>query len=140
MRIKSLKMVFVARIIRHKLCIIYAFFDFFCSKIIFDQKLFSYCLEKFDYPGSIVYLSCSALRNQSFWEHCKRSPIITSARVFWKNLNGGLIRESDRYPHFLGVYEQKFVKFSLDILVLRRERGIRDHFCMFGSYENIFYL
>ena len=105
MRFKSLKMVFVARIIRHKLCIIYAFFDFFCSKIIFDQKLFSYCLEKFDYPGSIVYLSCSALRNQSFWEHCKRSPIITSARVFWKNLNGGLIRESDRYPHFLGVYE-----------------------------------
>ena len=105
MRIKSLKMMFVAKVIRHELCMIYAFFDFFCSKIIFDQKLFSYCLEKFDYPGSIVYLSCSALRNQSFWEHCKRSPIITSARVFWKNLNGGLIRESDRYPHFLGVYE-----------------------------------
>ena len=38
----------------HNLCI----FWFFCSKIIFDQKLFSYCWEKFDYPGSIVYLSC----------------------------------------------------------------------------------
>ena len=33
-------------------------FWFFCSKIIFDQKLFSYCWDKVDYPGSIVYLSC----------------------------------------------------------------------------------
>ena len=40
MRIKSLKIVFVARIIRHKLCMIYAIFDFFCSKIIFDQNYF----------------------------------------------------------------------------------------------------
>ena len=55
---KSMKMVFMARIIRHKLCMIYAFFDFFCSKLIFDQKVFSYCWDKFDYPGSIVYLSC----------------------------------------------------------------------------------
>ena len=35
----------------HDICI------FFCSKIIFDQKLFSYCWDKFDYPGSIVYFS-----------------------------------------------------------------------------------
>ena len=33
-------MVFVASIIRHKLCMIYAFFDFF-SKMIFDQKIYS---------------------------------------------------------------------------------------------------
>ena len=39
---------------------IYAFFDFFCSKIVFDQKV-SYCWDKFDYPGSIVYLSCFGL-------------------------------------------------------------------------------
>ena len=65
MRFKALKTVFVARIIRHKLCIIYAFFDFFCSKIIFDQKLFSYCWDKFDYLGSIVYLSCSLV---TAWE------------------------------------------------------------------------
>ena len=57
MRIKSL-LVFVARIVRHTLCMIYAYFDFFCSKIIFDQKLFSNCWDKFYYPGSIVYLSC----------------------------------------------------------------------------------
>ena len=54
---KSVKMVFVVRIIRHRLCMIYVFLDFFCSKIIFDQNLFSYCWDKFDYPGSIVYLS-----------------------------------------------------------------------------------
>ena len=98
MRSKAMKMVFVARIIRHKLYMIYAFFDFlcskiiltknyfhtaeinlttrgplytclvlfFCSKIIFDQKLFSYCWDKFDYPGSIVYLSCLTL---SFFRH-----------------------------------------------------------------------
>ena len=54
MRIISLKMVFVARVIRHKLCI----FLFSCSKIIFDQKLFSYCWDQFDYQGSIVYLFC----------------------------------------------------------------------------------
>ena len=58
MRSKSMKMVFVARIIRHKLCMICAFFYFFWSKIIFDQKLFSYCWDRFDYPGSILYLSC----------------------------------------------------------------------------------
>ena len=58
MRSKSMKMVFVIRIIRHKLCMIYAFFLFFCSKIIFDQKLFSYCWDEFNYPGSIVFLSC----------------------------------------------------------------------------------
>ena len=33
-------MVFVARIVRHKLCMSYAFFYFFCSKIIFDQNYF----------------------------------------------------------------------------------------------------
>ena len=38
--IKSLKMVFVAKIIRHKLCIINAFFDFFVKKIIFDKNYF----------------------------------------------------------------------------------------------------
>ena len=38
MRSKSMKMVFVSRINRHKLCMIYAFFDFLCSKTIFDQK------------------------------------------------------------------------------------------------------
>ena len=69
MRSKSMKMVFVARIIRHELCMIYAFF---CSKIIFDQKLFSNCWDKLDYPGSIVYLSCLALFchvliNQGHW-------------------------------------------------------------------------
>ena len=58
MCIKSPKMMFGARIIRHKLCMIYAFSYFFCSKIIFDQKFFSLCWDKLDYPGSIVYLSC----------------------------------------------------------------------------------
>ena len=66
MCIKSLKMVFVARIVRHKLCMVYAFFDCFCSKIIFDQKLFSYCWKKFDYQGSIVYLSCYSVYIPTF--------------------------------------------------------------------------
>ena len=44
--------------IRPNLCIICAFFIVFCSKIIFDKKLFSYCWSEFDYPGSIVYFSC----------------------------------------------------------------------------------
>ena len=57
MRSKSIKMVFVARIIRHTLCMISAFFDFFV------QKLFSYCWDKFDYPVSIVYLSCSIAKD-----------------------------------------------------------------------------
>ena len=39
MCIKSLKMVFVARIIRQKLCIIYAFFDFFLFKNHFWPKI-----------------------------------------------------------------------------------------------------
>ena len=38
----------------HDLC----FFDFFCSKIIFDQNFVSFCWDKLDYPGSILYLSC----------------------------------------------------------------------------------
>ena len=38
----------------HDLCI----FWFFCSKIIFDQKSFSYSWDKFDYQGPIVYLPC----------------------------------------------------------------------------------
>ena len=38
----------------HNLCV----FWFFCSKIIINQILFVYCCNNFDYPGSIVYLSC----------------------------------------------------------------------------------
>ena len=60
MRSKSMKKMFVARIIRHKSWMTYAFFTF-CSKIIFDQKLFVYFWDEFYYPGSIVYLSCSLL-------------------------------------------------------------------------------
>ena len=54
---KSIKMVLVASVIRHKLCMIFAFFDFFCSKSFFDQISFSYCCYKSNYLGSIVYLS-----------------------------------------------------------------------------------
>ena len=49
-RSKSVKMVFATSINRHKLWIIYVFFLFFCSAIIFDQKLFSYYRDKFDCP------------------------------------------------------------------------------------------
>ena len=40
MRIKSLKMVFVARIIRHELCMIYAFFDFVVQKTFLTKNHF----------------------------------------------------------------------------------------------------
>ena len=40
MRSKSMKMVFVARIIRHKLCMIYAFFDFFVQKSSLTKNYF----------------------------------------------------------------------------------------------------
>ena len=110
---KSMKMVFVASIIYHRLCMIYAFFYFFfqksglllllypygalttCktrqvyngpqtsnlshqqqkdfwSKMIFDQKIFSFCWDKLDYPGSIVCLSCffvfTIFRSKSFYQ------------------------------------------------------------------------
>ena len=52
-----MRMVFLASMIRHRLCIIYPFFDF-CSKIIFNQNSFFDCCDRFDYLGSIVYLSC----------------------------------------------------------------------------------
>ena len=39
----------------HDLCILLICF---CSKIIFDQRNFSFCWDKLDYPGSIVYLFC----------------------------------------------------------------------------------
>ena len=60
MRRKSMKMMFMASIIRHKLYMIYVVLYFLCSKIIFDQKSFSYCCDKFEHQGSIVYLSCFA--------------------------------------------------------------------------------
>ena len=59
MRTESMKMVFVANISRHKLYIIYVFFYVSLFKIILVQKLFYDCCNKFDYPGSAVYLSCS---------------------------------------------------------------------------------
>ena len=37
---KSMKMVFVARIIRHKLCMIYTFFDFFVQKSFLTKNYF----------------------------------------------------------------------------------------------------
>ena len=40
MRIKSLKMVFVARIVMHKLCMVYAFFDFFVQKLFLTKNYF----------------------------------------------------------------------------------------------------
>ena len=48
MRSKSMKMVFVARIIRHKLCMIY---EFYCSKIIFDRKIIFILLRWIWLPG-----------------------------------------------------------------------------------------
>ena len=54
---KSMKIAFVARTIRHKSCMIYAFVYFFVQKSFLDHRLFSYCWDKFDYPGSIVYFS-----------------------------------------------------------------------------------
>ena len=59
---------------------------FFCSKISFDQKLFPKCCNKFDYPWSIVYLSCLG------WKHIhisfsKRKVYITihkvSSKILW---------------------------------------------------------
>ena len=67
MRFKSLKMAFVARIIRHELCMIYMHFLFFCSKIIFDKRLFSYCWVKFAYPGPLyTFLVCVQILYKSF--------------------------------------------------------------------------
>ena len=40
MRALSMNIVFVARIIRHKLCIIYAFFDFFVQKSFLTKNCF----------------------------------------------------------------------------------------------------
>ena len=40
MHSKSLKMVFVARIIRHELCMIYAFFDFYVQKSLLTKNYF----------------------------------------------------------------------------------------------------
>ena len=57
----------------HNLCV----FWFFLSKLIFDQKLFSYGCDKFDYPGSIVYLSCWTLNIYQVGE------IIASYCTFW---------------------------------------------------------
>ena len=48
----------------HDLCI---FLICFCSKIIFDQKIFSFCWDKLDYTGSIVYLSCLNLFQPSIY-------------------------------------------------------------------------
>ena len=42
----------------HDLCVYWLFF----SKITFYWKLFSDCCDKFEYPGSIVYLSCFTKR------------------------------------------------------------------------------
>ena len=61
MRIKSLKMVFVARMIRHKLCIIYAFFDFFLFKNHFWPKTVFLLLRGIWQPGVhciVVLLLC----------------------------------------------------------------------------------
>ena len=54
---KSMKIAFVALTIRHKSCMIYAFVYFFVQKSFLDHRLFSYCWDKFDNPGSIVYFS-----------------------------------------------------------------------------------
>ena len=48
----------------------FVFFWFYWPKIIFDQKLFSNCWDKFDYQGSIVYLSCLRLVVPFFIKNC----------------------------------------------------------------------
>ena len=110
MRSKSMKMVFVERIIRHKLYMIYAFFDFFCAKIIFDQKLFSYCHILINFTtrcplytcllwvssimhfvvqsGSIVYFAYSRLRQFYDGEfHPAAVRFITFCIMLFPNLN-----------------------------------------------------
>ena len=90
MRSKSMKIVFVARMIRHKWCMIHAFIDFFFSEIIFDQKLFPYCWYKVDYQGFIVYLSCSY-----YWDTFDYPESI----VFLSCLSNGILCV---FLHFLG--------------------------------------
>ena len=68
-----MKLVFIAIIIRHKLCIINPFW----KKIIFNQKLFPTCRDKFDYLGSAVYLSCffSIYCFRSTWTNLRRNQL-----------------------------------------------------------------
>ena len=117
----------------------YLFFPIFSQKIDWIQKT-----QNFKIQLTISVLKYfSASRNRSFWENCKRSPIITFFLVFGKNLNLGLIGESNIYHTLFRSFWVEICqifRFSLDILVLRRERKVRDHFCMFCSYESIFYL
>ena len=46
----------------HNLCVFWLFF----SKITFNWKLFSDCCDEFDYPGSIVYLSCFIYKHKVY--------------------------------------------------------------------------
>ena len=74
---------FVASIIRNRLCIIYVFFDHFLQKFHFYWKLFSDCCDKFVYPGSIVYLSCFL----SFSQEALLDFLTSKCHYFWGLLN-----------------------------------------------------
>ena len=81
MRSKSMKMVFVARIIRHKLCMIYAYFDFLVQKSFLTKNYF--LIDEIDLTTQgplytclvqVFFYSISALR--SFAEHWRGSRIL----------------------------------------------------------------
>ena len=97
---KLMKMVFVARIVRLKLCMIYAFFF---------QKLVSDCCDKFDYPGCIDYLSfwCKihSMIESIFSENTKKFRMVTALVSNLQNILTCTIYENLRFDeksYYLG--------------------------------------
>ena len=114
----------------HYLCI---FLICFCSKIIFDQKVFSFCWGKLDYPRSIVYLSCltfiyclifrflrpSSQRHALLMKSCRIYATKTIMKVRWNydpSLKSNILWQAPYLFHY--VYEDGESLESLMIYTL----------------------
>ena len=81
-----MKMVFVARMIRHKLCMIYAFFDFFVQKSFFTKNYFRTAEMNLTTRGPLY--TCLV--------HLNNTPALQRVKIFdLKDVNGDICFKLD---------------------------------------------
>ena len=84
----------------------------FCSKIIFDQQLFSYCWDRFNYPGSIVYfvlfLISTKGRKIGGLKDCREGGNIKKGRFFERGVS------TPPQGHYVQVNSFEFMIFLIE--------------------------
>ena len=109
---------FVASIIRNRLCIIYEVFYHFFQKSLFTKNYFLIS-DKFNYPGSIVYLSCCS-PNMISLLFTRRTPLrLTTKQYVLTSVTLGNHSQSDKVNPLLSWIDSAVLQLSTEIKLIQ---------------------